>query len=216
MFNKFIKSVLKESGLENEGFVSKDKEIFSSPVKDFYKGFFFDKSHDCFKVELFIVPIYEPSSHITLTYGGRLRRRNRLTSFNWTKESDNVEIRDEVIHLLKESKKTLADINTPIGFYERFRDLDKENKSVDSKLHRNTMIYTLCYAGHSDCSKIIEEALQEWETSNRKHLPWMQEITTNLKKLRAVCGNESEKVKLFNEWKGYTVKNLRLEKYYLQ
>jgi hypothetical protein len=214
MFNKFVKSILKESGLQNEGFVHKDKEIFISPVKDLYRGFLFNKSHDHFYLHLVVTPVYSPLKHLPLTYGWRISTTPYREMFMWDKEKDNTEVKAEVIQLLQESKKFLLDINTPLDFYNRFKDFDKEKfSSVDTYHHQKTIAYTLCYAGQADCCKVIDEALQHWETSDRKQLPWMQEIAANLRKLKSVCSDNNKKEQLFNEWKLATIKNLRLEKY---
>jgi hypothetical protein len=214
MFNKFIKSIYAESGLQAEGFVHIDKQIFIAPIKDFFKGYFFNKSHYHFNLELCIAPLYQPIISVPLTYGWRLRNKKNVTMFMWDKESDNSDVKAEVIQLIKEAKDILLAINTPIDFYNRFKDHDKVNKSIDTHHHAKVIAYTLCYAGHSDCSKSINEALQYWEKSDRIHLPWMQEIADNLQKLKEARGVDGEKEKLFKEWKCYTIKNLRLEKYY--
>ncbi|GEM_PF-4469158 len=214
MFNKFVKSILKDSGLQEDGFVHRNKEIFIAPLKDLYRGFLFNKSHTHFYLHLVIYPMFSPTKYLPLTYGWRISTTPNREMFVWDKEKDNAEVKAEVIRLIQESKNVLLEINTPMDFYHQFKDFDKEKFStVDTYHHKKTLAHTLCYAGHADCCKIVDEALRHWETSDRMQLPWMQEIAVNLQKLKSVCSDNSKKEQLFDDWRLITIKNLRLEKY---
>lgn len=216
MFNQFIKSIFKDSGLKEEGFVHDNKRILLSPVSDFIKGYSFNKIDNHCYVHLFVVPVYAPLSHLPLTYGWRLVGSHKYRDMFFLDEQNLEYTRNEIMRLIEESKKILLSINTPMDFYNRFKEHDKVDKLVDTLRHKETMTYTLCYAGHTDCSRSIDDALQYWEQSDRKQLPWMQEIAANLQKLKKACKNDGDREKLFTDWKAYTIKNLRLEKFYLQ
>jgi hypothetical protein len=102
-----------------------------------------------------------------------------------------------------------------MDFYNRFNDLENfdKHKNVDLLRHKETMAYTLCYCEPSICCKSLDEALQYWEKSDRKNLLWVQKIVSNLQKLKKACKDKEGRKQLFNEWKVYTLQNLRLEKY---
>ena len=216
MFNKFVKSILKESGLQEDGFVHNNKHIFISPVDNFFKGYAFDKVHDHFYLNLFVVPVYSPVNHAPMTYGWRLCITPQKSAFRWHKEDDNTEVSAEIIQLLKGAKNFLLGIKSSLDFYNTFKDFDKKDKSVDIYHHRKTMAFTLCHMGHIDCCNVLDEALNKIQSSDRKHLPWMEEIAANLQKLKSVCLHQNEREKLFSEWRTHTLNNLRLGKYLLK
>ena len=215
MFNKFIKEIYNEAGLKDNGFVLNSKDIILAPVKDFVRGYTFRKSDNHFFVSKFIQPIYYPSEHIAITYGGRLIGSHTYGEMFFLDENNIEFSKNEVIRLINGSKQNLLDIETPNDFYDRFHDLSAFDKyhAVDTMRHKAMMAVTLCYAAHTGCGKSIDDALQYWEKSDRKNLPWMQGIAANLNKLKASGDDREKREKLFNEWKSFSLGNLRLEKF---
>ena len=215
MINKFVKEIYKEAGLETDGFICNNKMIILAPIKDFISSFLFDKPQANCYLHWFIQPIYYPSLYICLTYGWRLGAERKI--FSLDNENDMQFTKTEMIRLIKESKHHVLDIKTPMDFYNKFNDLsifDNFKKAmIDPFLHKEMMAITLCYTGNKDYKNIIDGALDYWSTSDRTQLSWMQDITIRLKKLREYCDNGTRN-ELFKEWESYTVKNLRLEKYY--
>lgn len=214
MFNKFVKEIFNETGLANEGFIHWDKRILKVPIKDFVRGYTFNKSSDRCYVSLFIQPTYFPSTHIFLSYGWRLRSSGRQGDrFNLEDEFIS-NTRKEIASLILQSKDVINGINDPLDFYDKFNDLSTfdDFKQVDPYHHAEMMAVTLCYARHPKALPTIDAAIKFWHTSDRKDLEWVRDIHTRLQELREACGREPEQTELYEKWKTYTFQNLHLDR----
>lgn len=212
MFNKLIKSIFYKAGLKEAGFKVKDKLIFQCPISDFLKGFYFDKVGDHFYVGWFITPLYQPLKFLPITYGNRLCPEPGRDMFVWEKDSDNSNIIETLVSLIDEAKKILLTINTPLDFYNEFKDFDKTNKTVDIFRHKETLAYTLCYLNSKDCQSAVNEVF-EYHKSITNTSSWMQTSLNNLEKLYLASSNSQNIERLFQEWKIFSFENLRLNKY---
>ena len=102
------------------GFEIRRKILFKKPLVPILRGFAFDDSDfdpDAVFVIVFVLPLYLPSKHLTLTFGNRLENRKGLLNWsaNWILRDppDETEIQSMLNAMQCKGIHYLDRLNTP-------------------------------------------------------------------------------------------------------
>lgn len=193
------------------GFAAKRKLVFRTPVGPVLGGFCFDDSSfnaDLAYVWVFVLPLYVPTKHLTLTFGHRLENKQGLfrTSQSWTlaEPVDEREVEALRSAMVKQGLPFLNQLESPQKLIENLRAATKLRSSI---FVEQAIAFSLARMGAVDLAKrklkSVSEAVKPTDS-------W-QHVKDSSDQLSEAIDRGDHQGQL-DEWTDDVIKNLRLEK----
>jgi hypothetical protein len=202
--------------LAPDNFVLYKNNLIQQPVNHLLKGFCFDKGNHLY-VHLFVQPLYVPSEFQYLSFGWRLSGTGKYGEMFLLDDESMEYTKSEIGRLIQQEKDLLLSIKTPLDFFNTFLlgDLKLlQSKSKDMN-YQQGLACTQAYIYPEKACAIVDRFFKNWDSADRKELPWMQQIKNNMMLLKDACSSKEQVHALLSNWKEFTIKHLELSKYCL-
>ena len=199
-----IKPAIKQ--LKGDFRIVKGTFLVKYPIEDIITGFCFERSSDKndFYLWTFAQPLYQLDNIIYLSFGDRIKNKNRRESWSFMNTSSfNKNTIEELISALQNNLGFVEKMRNPEKFFLHYED---RLKTISNWRSIETLVYTSFWLKKSN-AKIDAVALVKYiEKNDDLSLDWVKQCRDSLQELV----NCDDPIAILQKNKEQTIKNLKL------
>ncbi len=180
--------------------------LIKYPIEDIITGFCFERSStkNNFYLWFFAQPLYLPSNYFYLSFGDRIKNKNKTESWslvdtpNFSKNTI-----EELISELQSNLTFVEEMRSPNFFYSHYKEV---SESIKNWRLNETLVYTAFWLKKPEARTKAISLIKYIEKNDDLSIDWVKECRDSLQELV----NSIDPIMILKKYKEQTIINLKL------